>query len=257
VSAQTVQLSATTDRTTRAATYDGVTVHARTAPLANRFSYTTRPWLVDLNALPRLPRALTWLMRFDAADHLGDPAATIRANIDTFLATEGIDLTGGRVLMLANARALGRVENPISVHWCYDAGDSLAAVIAEVHNTYGDRHAYLQRPDDGGHSVMQHVDKQMYVSPFNPVAGTYRISVSAPGDRISVAVTLERDDQAPFVATLQATRRPRRHPLAEALGTAAGSWRTSALIRWQGIRLFLRGLRIEPRPVHPSQKAVS
>jgi DUF1365 family protein len=238
-------------------TYDGVTVHARTAPLTNRFRYTTRPWLVDLDAVPRLPRAMSWLARFDPSDHLGDPTATIRSNVETFLASHGIDLAGGRVLMLANARALGRVENPISVHWCYAADGSLAAVIAEVHNTYGDRHAYLLRPAPDSDSVTSHVEKRMYVSPFNPVAGTYRISVSAPGHRISVSVTLERDDQPPFVATLQATRRTHRPVLAEALGTAAGSWRTSALIRWQGIRLFLRGLRIEPRPVHPPQKAVS
>jgi DUF1365 family protein len=252
----TLRHSAATS-TLRATTYDGVTVHARTAPLVNRFRYTTRPWLVDLDAVPRLPRTLSWLARFDVADHLGDPNATIRSNIETFLATEGIGLAGGRVLMLTNARALGRVENPISVHWCYSADGTLAAVIAEVHNTYGDRHAYLLRPDDGAATVTQHVEKRMYVSPFNPVAGTYRISVSAPGHRISVSVTLERDGQPPFVATLQATRRPHRPLLAEALGTAAGSWRTSTLIRWQGIRLFLRGLRIEPRPVHPSQKAVS
>jgi DUF1365 family protein len=240
-----------------AATYDGVTVHARTAPLRNRFRDRTRPWLLDLDAVPRLPQALGWLTRFDAADHLGDPAATIRANVDGFLADNGINLAGGRVLMLANARALGHVENPISVHWCYAADGTLAAVIAEVHNTYGDRHAYLLRPDDGAGDVTRHVEKQMYVSPFNPVAGTYRISVSAPEDRISVSVTLERDGHPPFVATLQATRRAHRPLLVEALCTAAGSWRTSALIRWQGIRLFLRGLRIEPRPVHPSQKAVS
>jgi DUF1365 family protein len=239
------------------ATYDGVTVHARTAPLANRFRYTTRPWLVDLDALPRLPRALSWLARFDPADHLGDADATIRSNVEAFLATEGIDFAGGRVLMLANARALGRVENPISVHWCYSTDSTLVAVVAEVHNTYGDRHAYLLRPQPDSDSVTDYVEKRMYVSPFNPVAGSYRISVSPPGHRICVAVTLERDSQPPFVATLQAARRRHRPLLAEALGTAAGSWRTSLLIRWQGIRLFLRGLRIEPRPVHPQQKAVS
>jgi uncharacterized protein len=239
------------------ATYDGVTAHARTAPLTNSFRYRTRPWLVDLDALPRLPRALAWLARFDAADHLGDPAGTIRANVEALLAESGIDLRGGRVLMLANARALGRVENPISIHWCYTAAGSLAAVIAEVQNTYGDRHAYLLNPDPQADAVTSHLDKAMYVSPFNPVAGSYRISVSPPGEQISVAVTLERDGQPPFVATLRATRRPHRSLLTAALCTAAESWRTSALIRWQGVRLFRRGLRIEPRPIHSPQKAVS
>jgi DUF1365 family protein len=239
------------------ATYDGVTAHARSAPLRNSFRYRTRPWLVDLDALPRLPRALAWLARFDAADHLGDPAGTIRSNVEAFLAERGIDTTGGRMLMLANARALGRVENPISIHWCYTAAGTLAAVIAEVQNTYGDRHAYLLRPDPHSDAVTGHLDKGMYVSPFNPVAGSYRISVSPPEERISVAVTLERDGQPPFVATLRATRRTHRPLLAAAVGTAAESWRTSALIRWQGVRLCIRGLRIEPRPIHPAQKAVS
>ena len=49
--------------------------------------------------------------------------------------------------MLANARALGHVFNPISIHWCYAADGGLAAVVAEVQNTYGDRHAYLLRPE--------------------------------------------------------------------------------------------------------------
>jgi DUF1365 family protein len=238
-------------------TYDGVVAHARTAPLANRFRYRTRPWLVDLDDVPRLPRGLRWLARFDATDHLGDPRATLRGNVERFLADADIDVRGGRVLMLANARALGHVSNPISIHWCYARDGALAAVVAEVQNTYGDRHAYLLRPEPSAAAVTEHVEKQMYVSPFNPVDGTYRISVSPPEERISVAVTLERAGQPPFVATLQARRRARRPLLADALGTAAGSWRTTALIRWQGIRLFLRGLRIEPRPVHPPQKAVS
>jgi DUF1365 family protein len=238
-------------------TYDGVVVHARTAPLTNRFRYRTRPWLIDLDAVPQLPRGLRWLARFDAADHLGDPGRTLRGNVEAFLADAGIHLRGGRLLMLANARALGHVSNPISVHWCYASDGTLAAVVAEVQNTYGDRHAYLLRPEPAAAAVTEYVEKQMYVSPFNPVEGTYRISVSAPEERIAVAVTLDRDGQPPFVATLQATRRARRPLLAEAVGTAAGSWRTTALIRWQGIRLFLRGLRVEPRPIHPPQKAVS
>ncbi len=238
-------------------TYDGVVVHARSAPLANRFRYQTRPWLVDLDDVPRLASGLRWLARFDAADHLGDPSATLRGNVEAFLSDAGIDLAGGRVLMLANARALGHVSNPISIHWCYGPDGTLAAVVAEVQNTYGDRHAYLLRPAPAATAVTEYVEKQMYVSPFNPVDGIYRISVSDPGERIAVSVTLDRDGQPPFVATLQATRRARRPLLADALGTAAGSWRTTALIRWQGIRLFLRGLRIEPRPVHPPQKAVS
>jgi uncharacterized protein len=70
-----------------------------------------------------------------------------------------------------------------------------------------------------------------------------------------VSVTLERDGQPPFVATLIGTRGRPGHVMTAAVTTAATSLRVSALIRWQGVRLFLRGLRIEPRPVHPRQEA--
>ena len=49
--------------------------------------------------------------------------------------------------------------------------------LAEVHNTYGDRHIYLLQPDDHGHSE---VNKEMYVSPFYLVDGYYDIRVSEP-----------------------------------------------------------------------------
>jgi hypothetical protein len=235
---------------TAATTYATVVTHARTAPLVNRFRYRSNAWLVDLDDLPRLPAGLRWLARFDAADHVGEPQNTLRENIIAALAAEDIDLAGGQVLMLANARALGHAFNPISVHWCYSVDGSLAAVVAEVHNTYGDRHAYVVRPGPDGR-VDDYLDKAMYVSPFNPVDGSYRIRVSAPGPSLSVSVTLKRDGHPPFVATLQGKRQPSRPVLRAALATASTSARTSVLVRWQGIRLFMRGLRVEPRPVHP------
>jgi DUF1365 family protein len=239
-----------------ATTYATVVTHSRQAPIHNRFRYRTRAWLVDLDRVPRLPQGLRWLARFDPRDHLGDPAESLRDNVTALLAAHDIDVTGGRIVMLANARALGHVFNPISLHWCYNAEGALAAVIAEVHNTYGDRHAYLLRPGPDGR-VDERLDKAMYVSPFNPVDGCYRIAVSEPLERVSVSVTLERDGQPPFVATLHGTRRPSRSEVRTAVITAATSLRVSTLIRWQGVRLFLRGLTVEPRPTHPAQEAVT
>ena len=67
-----------------------------------------------------------------------------------FLAEHDLDVAGGRVLMAANARAFGYCFNPISVFWCWDAAGDLAATVVEVHNTYGDRHAYLRPPRRAG-----------------------------------------------------------------------------------------------------------
>ena len=71
----------------------------------------------------------------------------------------------------------GHVFNPLSVFWCYDGQSRLSAVVAEVHNTYGERHAYLLRPDAAG---IAHVDKAFHVSPFFDESGRYlRFTLSA------------------------------------------------------------------------------
>ena len=53
-------------------------------------------------------------------------------------------------MMLAHARVFGYVFNPLTVYWCHRADGPLACVVAEVHNTYRQRHAYLLRTDDHG-----------------------------------------------------------------------------------------------------------
>src|SRR5262249_30828081 len=101
----------------RARIYEVTISHARSAPLRNVFRYRSYLWLVALDHLPRVP----WLARFRARDHLGDPQATIRVNLDRFLAARGVDLGGGRVTMLAHAAVLGYVFNPLTVYWCHRA----------------------------------------------------------------------------------------------------------------------------------------
>jgi DUF1365 family protein len=220
--------------TTTPALYDVAIRHTRSAPVRNAFRYRSFCWLIDLDVPPALPRLLRPLARFDERDHLD-----VRAQ----LAEAG--LTADRILMLANARVLGYVFNPITVFWCYRA-DDLVAVVAEVHNTYGGRHAYVLRPDELGHAE---VDKQLYVSPFYPVDGRYDIHVPEPGERLSVAVTLRRAGNATFVATMTGDRRPAtlRGLLPLWLRYPWAPLRVSALIRWQGIRLWRRGLKVVPR----------
>ncbi|HEV7197091.1 MAG TPA: DUF1365 family protein, partial [Pedococcus sp.] len=99
--------------------YATTVAHSRTEPLVHRFRHRSHSWLVDLDQLPQLG-VLAPLARFLAADHLGDPSRSLRQNLDTFLATHGVDLCGGQILMLAMPRVLGTVFNPMSVFWCHD-----------------------------------------------------------------------------------------------------------------------------------------
>jgi predicted NAD/FAD-binding protein/DUF1365 family protein len=219
--------------------YETTIRHTRRDPFTRSFTHRSHLWVVDLDDLP--DHGL--LGRFEARDHLGDPARTIRENVDAFLARHGLDLAGGRVLMAAHARAFGHCFNPISVHWCRDRSGRHAATVVEVHNTYGDRHAYLVRPDERGRAT---TPKAMYVSPFHGTDGTYDLTVPVPhDDRLDLVVNLSTDDGTSFHASLSG-----RRTSASARRAAPAAIRTSFLIRMHGIRLWLRGLAVQPRPVH-------
>jgi DUF1365 family protein len=222
--------------------------HVRTAGPRRTFSYRSYLWLVDLDRLPVLPRLWRPLASFRVKDHFDQPdAASIRSSVDAYLAGHGIDLTGGQVVMLANAATFGYVFNPLSVFWCFDAGGAIAAVLAEVHNTYHQRHVYLLHPDGAGRAGAR---KDFYVSPFLPMGGTYQMRLPAPGESLRLGVTLAVDGLPLLVGSVRGSRRAFtlwrlaaysvRFPLVPAL--------VSLLIRWQGIRLFARRVPITPRP---------
>ena len=211
------------------AIYDATIRHTRRKPFRRAFTHRSHTWLVELDDLP------------DTVCSGGSRRATTSTST-RFLAEHDLDVAGGRVLMAANARAFGYCFNPISVFWCWDADGDLAATVVEVHNTYGDRHAYLVHSDEQGRAT---VPKAMYVSPFHGTDGTYELAVPVPGERLDIAVTLVTDDGAKFSASLSG-----RRSTAGPLRAAPAALRGALLIRLHGIWLWLRRLPVRPRPQH-------
>ena len=99
--------------------------------------------------------------------------------------------------MLTNARVFGHVFNPLSVFWCLNDDGSQRCVVAEVHNTYGERHCYLLETDERGGV---RTSKEFYVSPFNDLDGEYRMRLPLPDTALALSIVLARDGKAPFVA---------------------------------------------------------
>jgi DUF1365 family protein len=221
--------------------------HLRREPVQHYFEHKSYSWYVDIDDLPRLPRWLRPFARFDARDHLdGRPGDSLRQRIDAVLHERGVELPGGTVTALLQARVLGYVFNPLTLYWCHDASGVLRQVIAEVHNTYGGRHAYLL-PPGGNRPAM--VTKKLYVSPFNEVDGYYLVKAPRPASELNVSISLHRDNQPAFVATMRGSRRRASvgemvrlqltAPLAPLMGAAA--------IRVQGITLWLKRVPLVPR----------
>ena len=234
----------------------GQVTHRRPGPVRHSFRHRVYQWLVDLDCLPRQPWHLRAFARFSSADHLGDPRLPIKRNIGNYLALGGIGLGDrGRVLMLAGARVLGHVFDPLSVFWCYDCDGVLVCVVAEVHNACGERHACLLRPDEAGTAV---TGKGFYVSPFFDVSGTYELRFTLRPDLVATAVTLRREGAVAFSAAFRGRPEPATAPaLARRLVRQPFmTQRISALIRVHGIWLWLRGLPVRAHPHHIRQEGV-
>ncbi|MEE4025929.1 DUF1365 domain-containing protein [Gordonia sp. PKS22-38] len=235
--------------------------HVRTSPVRHAFTHRSASWLIDVDHPARVPLPLRPFARFRAADHFPQavhPHDTLRSRLDDQLAAAGVDAPSGRVVALLSPRVAGHVFNPLSVFWCHDSGGSLSCVVAEVHNTYGERHCYVVIPDARGDAV---VPKEFYVSPFNEVDGTYRLHVPPPSadGAVAVSVTLERDGQDPFTASVSGRARPAttaaiiRTQLAAPLAPLV----VSARIRMHGIRLWFKRLPVVTRPEHRNSLTIA
>lgn len=257
----TVRASESVSRAATPAIVRTTITHVRGAPLRNAFTYRSASWFVDLDHLPHLPAMLRPFARFRADDHFPEPAtpdATLRDRLSAHLRSSGVTPTDGPVTALLSPRVAGYVFNPLSIFWCHHADGSLAHVVAEVHNTYGERHSYVVTTDDAGDAV---VPKEFYVSPFNDVSGTYRLRVPEPAadGRVFASITLERTGQPPFVATLAGHTQPAtiRNVLALQAAAPLAPLVVAARIRRQGIALWLKRLPVVNRPEHSQHATIA
>lgn len=227
--------------------------HCRQVPVHHSFAYRSYSWYVDVDNLPQLPWWLRPFARFHADDHFADPFScpphsSLRDRLDAFFAARGLAVPDGRITALLQARVLGYVFNPLSIFWCHDRDGQLRHVIAEVHNTYGGRHACLLPPAD----LPVVTAKNFYVSPFHQLAGYYLIRAPRPDRELDVTVTLHRDRRQvcpEFTATLRGQRRPattRQIAMMQIISPLAPMV-VAARIRIQGIRLWLRRVPVVPR----------
>jgi hypothetical protein len=235
------------------------TFHGRKGPVRNAFRYTVDYLLLDPEKAhgPRLfSRNRGNLMSLQDRDHGGAPGQGTGAEWARQVLAENA-LPTDRVLLLAQPRLLGHVFNPVSFWLAYDHLGHLRAVIAEVSNTYGDRHSYLCHRDDRAPITREdtiRAQKIFHVSPFQPVAGTYDFRFDIRPDRIGIWIDYTTADGGLFT-NLIGPREPltNRGILASALRRPFGSRRVLALIHWQALKLALKRVKFNSRPTPPGE----
>lgn len=247
-----------------ASLFVGPVMHARLKPKSHRFRYDVFSLLIDLDRLPEAGRTTRLfsvgrfnLVSFFERDHgVADGRALVESTRET-LAQAGVDLAGGRILLLCYPRVLGYQFNPIATYWCYDANGALRAVIYEVTNTFRERHAYVApvRPGElTTAGLRQSRDKIMYVSPFLNMDMTYAFRMRPPGDTVRLRI-LESDPEGPVLsATFAGERRPLTDRTLARLCAATPfmTLKITAAIHWEALRLWLKGLALVDHPPAPA-----
>lgn len=248
-----------------ASLYVGKVMHARLKPKAHRFTYSVFSLLIDLDRLGEAERAAGLfsinrfnLVSFHERDH-GVGEGPLGGQIRAQLACAGVDLEGGRVLLLCYPRILGYVFNPLATYWCYGADGALKAVVYEVTNTFHERHAYVapvRQGELGPAGLRQARDKMMYVSPFLDIGMAYAFRLRPPGESVRLRI-LESDAEGPILSATFAGERERlcnstlarlcaKFPLMTAKVVAA--------IHWEALRLWIKGIRLADHPPAPAAR---
>ena len=233
----------------------GQTFHGRKGPVRNGFRYGVDYVLLDIGAGPADD---PWLFSRGrpnwAAFYESDcgPYGLGQAGLAALLMEEGM-AAPARWRLLTQPRVLGFGFNPVSF-WLGQAEDgALTLVVAEVTNTYGDRHFYLCRAAAGGvitpHEWIR-AAKMMHVSPFQPRAGRYRFRFDIGPARIGIWIDYDNGEGGGVFTNLTGVLAPltTRGLLGAAWRRPLGPLRVWALIHWQALKLWRKGLRFRPRP---------
>lgn len=243
--------------------YIGDVMHARMKPVAHRFTYRVFSMLLDADRFDEAHRLSPFfsigrfnLVAFNPADHGPRDGSSLGDYARRVLRDAGTDTDGARVLLLCYPRILGYSFNPLTVYFVYARDGALLGVLYEVRNTFGEHHTYAApvRPGElTAAGLRQERDKIFYVSPFNGLAMRYLFRVRPPGESVALRI-LETDQDGPLLSATFAGARAdltSRTLLRTFLSLPLMTLKVIAGIHWEALRLYIKGMRLVPRPTPP------
>lgn len=245
--------------------YQGDVMHQRFSDAHYRFRYRVFSLLLDID---RIDEAVgrSWvfsrnrfnLLSFHDADHLPKGETDLRSWVERVLHEGGTDGTRLRIRLLCFPRVLGLVFNPLSLWYCETDDGKPAAIVAEVRNTFGERHCYLLRPSPKSSSwpVRQTSRKDFHVSPFISMDATYDFRLSRPADRLSVVIREFQNDELMLVATQTGRRLPFRsiELLRQLARVPLQTLKVLVAIHWHALKIWLQGARFHRKPEPPLEE---
>ncbi|XP_022926108.1 uncharacterized protein LOC111433320 [Cucurbita moschata] len=212
--------------------YEGIVWHQRRRPVHHSFRYAVRYALIDLDLSPSPP-----------SNHLSaDDARRVAA-------------TSGPVSLLTIPSSVRYEQNPLSLYYCYEiegSAQQLKKCIAEVTNTpWGERVIFVFNPNS------DLIAKPLHVSPFMDMLGNWSIKASAPGEYLSVAISVQHPELGDyFTATLKVKRVSPSFGSSHSMFFYLMPHKVAIWIYWHAFKLWWKGVQFlqHPRYTNPSYK---
>ena len=232
-------------------------MHNRLAPKVHRFHYDVFMFYLDLDEIDALSKRLKFMSRnrfnlfnFRDKDHLQlprenpDNSKNIRQHITDYLATNGVTIGNGRIMVLTNLCTFGYQFNPVSFYYCYDEAGAPLCAIVEVCNTFLEMKPYFLGRDtmkDGQFKV--NTEKYFYVSPFIEMDTNFDFDLHIPGEKLQVKIDdYDKAGKRFFISTLSGTKKELNDStlLYYFLSFPLITVKVIGLIHWQAFKLWLK-----------------
>lgn len=248
----------------------GRVMHARLRPFVHRFIYRVFCMRLRVDQLTQVSRHNSWLfavdkkrmVSFQTKDHGARDGSDLMQWLAESLRTSDISIDIGAVWLQCFPRVLGYVFNPVSFWYVYDQEGALRVLVAEVNNTFGQRHQYVLTAPDAGviqEGAVLECRKVFHVSPFCDVEGVYRFKSSRHGhqERMAIDYFDAPDQDLPILKTaivIQAQAFTTKGLLYSLLSMPMMTFGVMARIHWQAFKLWRQGAQYHPVPPLPKEE---
>jgi hypothetical protein len=254
--------------TMKSAIYRGTVTHRRLNPVGHHLDYRIFYLLIDLDELGVFSKEIPFfsinkrnIVSLFSKDFGSGTTANLKGRIFRQLQDHGLSKDVSSIRLLAIPRLFGYAFNPLSTFYCFDEEENLVALIYEVSNTFGEKHSYVlpAGPANAKGLMKQACSKEFYVSPFMPMECRYEFSILPPGEKIALSIRQLHEGKPIMNASFTGERRAlNRHNLGRALmAFPFNSVKVIAGIHWEALKLWMKGLKLVPRPKKPLERDIT
>lgn len=236
--------------------FDAQVMHKRLIRKVNAFLYKVYYLMLPLSVLDNLPlrRNKFGALSFYDKDHGACDGSSLEGWARGILKAHNIKQADGEIVLVCMPRIFGYVFNPVSFWLCHDRAGAVRAVIAEVNNTFGERHSYLCVKDDGGPIEQDDkitAQKLFHVSPFLQREGHYEFRFAFKPEKLGIWIDYFNDngDKQLLTSLIGECREMSKTSLRRAFWEMPlVTFKTIVLIHWQAVKLLAKGIKYVPKP---------